>query len=539
MQTQNVASPKNIVIIGSTTKEYFALLMARVLSNIGSKIYCIINNNNNSIHKTTKSIIFGLPMRLMLQYIKVWESIELDCMRITELQGIIQCDLTQFGTDASLYTIQSDLLIKSLLTNTPHNVTLLYIDHHSDITLLMFNDTLQVTIAQGVDKHVITSAILFILDKSFIIESDILRPYYRQTYVKVSDIYEFTGASIPSKTMQKTHLKQCSEIKYNELAIPLEVTSSTISDYYDSYGIDHAVHQLLDEPNNTTHITSTNLNGQIAIYNDSAQRVAQRKHKNLDYSITTAVIPTIHIEFSFDKQSIGIFTPLSFGSSGYIISSSRRDYDSAQSLSSNFDVRYQNCFTGAAMVERLVDIECIKKTTMIPIFCIGECKYGTVVHPLFRDHHIAHEIYCITHMIQESHSIYDDMERVQQQIDSYMSNLKRYSKEQFDQLKSSMIRRYLISNIIRNTSSMINQYLNLENDMYGLLYTLLGYDSEIYHKRPILKAYENFEPKESRHYEDKSDKHVAETDSIGSVTVNISKESISTKIPPKKKKKIH
>jgi hypothetical protein len=126
-----------------------------------------------------------------------------------------------------------------------------------------------------------------------------------------------------------------------------------------------------------------------------------------DYSAVNAIASFIQvsqitrisnnqIEPSRDKRSFGVFIPLAFGSSAYSVVSGRSDFDSSSAIALSFSSRVQKYFDqSTASIDQLYDIECTRSRYDIPVFCIGECRYGNAIHPLFRSHALAHEVYLI------------------------------------------------------------------------------------------------------------------------------------------------
>jgi hypothetical protein len=73
------------------------------------------------------------------------------------------------------------------------------------------------------------------------------------------------------------------------------------------------------------------------------------------------------------------------------------------------------------------------------------------------------------------------MEYVDQQLAPFILQLRKFSRETFDALKSSLIQRYIVSNLVKNATEMMNRMLIQSDDDEALVYALLGYGSEVYH----------------------------------------------------------
>lgn len=130
-------------------------------------------------------------------------------------------------------------------------------------------------------------------------------------------------------------------------------------------------------------------------------------HIRVDYSSITATAPIIQILPSYDRRSLGLFITLAFGERSFMVVSSQSDFDSSLSLSLHFPAHLQQYFEQSSMVfEPLFDISNARRNPDISLYCIGQCKYGTAIHPLFQFNAISHEIYCILCRIYESPRYY-------------------------------------------------------------------------------------------------------------------------------------
>ncbi len=268
-----------------------------------------------------------------------------------------------------------------------------------------------------------------------------------------------------------------------DIIVPLELEQTKMTDPLTE--IDDAVQNVLDESKVIEEPLSVAM--EIIPYTDLEQKNqdVQRKwsdqYSRADYSVQSRTNTVIQILPSSDGQSLGVFSPLPFGSSGYSIVSRRYDFDSSAMLALTFPSKVFNYFDqSVCSVEQLIDIDSHRSN--VPIFCIGESRYGTVVHPLLRTHAIAHEMYYILFAFQRNENILEAMDYVDRHIQQYVFELKQYSTKAFGELKSSLVQQYIFSNILRNASRIVNQVLTANEDDDALMYTLLGYDSEIYHK---------------------------------------------------------
>ncbi len=249
--------------------------------------------------------------------------------------------------------------------------------------------------------------------------------------------------------------------------------------------IDDAVQNVLDESKIIEEPLSVGM--EIIPYTESeyqnqeSQRKWNDQYNRTDYSMQSRTNTVVQVLSSNDGQSLGVFSPLPFGSSGYSIVSRRYDFDSSATLALTFPSKVFNYFDqSVCSVEQLIDIDSHRSN--VPVFCIGESRYGTAIHPLLRTHAIAHEMYYILFAFQRNEDILEAMDYVDRHIQQYVFELKQYSAKVFGELKSSLVQQYIFSNILRNVSRIVNQVLTANEEDDTLMYTLLGYDSEIYHK---------------------------------------------------------
>jgi hypothetical protein len=128
----------------------------------------------------------------------------------------------------------------------------------------------------------------------------------------------------------------------------------------------------------------------------------------VDYSTKQIVRPSIKVLFipqftnpqkilPSNNSDFGIFLPLPYQSKGYFVISASRQL-STRDLKLKFPTHVEHYFGDEESIVQgiqLIDVECKRTESNASVVFLGECMYGSMIHPLYQFHMITHEVYSL------------------------------------------------------------------------------------------------------------------------------------------------
>jgi hypothetical protein len=401
----------HIAIIDDEGDDLLSILAALYLTKDGHQI-SLLNIRSENYTIDDEPIVFSYALKQMLIELELWKLIKLNRLPIEQ---VIDWQYTFKAKNKSLYSILKSELRSILYSVLQYNMD----QHHVELTIINSQELNSFEILK--DGSIVRCVYQTIGEKQREIDTDLVLCMSEVLYSEL-----IMGDSTKKNRCGLTHFYDIYNIEaleyYQSSCVNNGSKQSAWSSfsskyphsYHNSGAVSTASSDIIDPnmkfindgvtvDNNTSATQIVALQTQTSTPNTLFSSFKPRLfyEDNSSIGVNTVVKPDIHVIQSSDKLSTGVFVPLSLGKKGSFILSKQHQLVANQ-LQDQFSAFSDYLKGSTNTIRQIVEIDCKRRDDNVHVLCLGRCKYGTSIHPLFQTNAYFHELYSLVTLLRNS-----------------------------------------------------------------------------------------------------------------------------------------